>query len=304
MVFIPVLAEAGSFQISGGIDGRYTNTNGNEHDAQLEGLFLNLRKIFSDSKGDRLIAVAQVDADHNLKEVKPYQTYLQYKGPLGKWNIRAGHYILPFGLLSDFDSERLVLRTLEPLSLGIKLDTGVELLGYIKDLDYAVSISQGVGRNRLTDVDNDKLVTARIGWQGEDINVGLSGLIGNVLTEKDSIIREDLGTNNFYAKRLGVDITRHAGPLILRSEFIIGEDGDETVRGGLAKADYALTSKLELNLKYAYWQRNGDRNFVGAGFSYELQKGLFFRIGNEHEFGKESKNVATVQTYFEFAKQF
>ena len=114
--------------------------------------------------------------DHTLKEVKPYQTYLQYKGPFGgKWNIRAGHYILPFGLLSDFDSERLVLRTLEPLSLGIKLDTGVELLGYIKDLDYAVSISQGVGRNRLTDVDNDKLVTARIGWQGEDINVGLSG---------------------------------------------------------------------------------------------------------------------------------
>ena len=161
------------------------------------------------------------------------------------------------------------------MSLGIKLDTGVELLGYIKDLDYAVSISQGVGRNRLTDVDNDKLVTARIGWQGEDINVGLSGLIGNVLTEKDSIIREDLGTNNFYAKRLGVDITRHAGPLILRSEFIIGEDGDETVRGGIAKADYALTSKLELNLKYAYWQRNGDRNFVGAGFSYELQKGCF-----------------------------
>ena len=99
--------------------------------------------------------------------------------------------------------------------------------------------------------------------------------IGNVLTEKDSIIREDLGTNNFYAKRLGVDITRHAGPLILRSEFIIGEDGDETVRGGIAKADYALTSKLELNLKYAYWQRNGDRNFVGAGFSYELQKGCF-----------------------------
>ena len=71
----------------------------------------------------------------------------------GLWeNGISGQGIIfsPFGLLSDFDSERLVLRTLEPLSLGIKLDTGVELLGYIKDLDYAVSISQGVGRNRLT----------------------------------------------------------------------------------------------------------------------------------------------------------
>jgi hypothetical protein len=301
---IPDYPEAGGYQVSGGADGRYINTNGDENDVELEGLFLNVRKVFSDEKGDRFIAVGQVDVDHNFEDIKPYQTYLQYKGPLGKWNIRAGHYILPFGLLFEYDTERLILKTLEPLSLGIKLDTGIELLGFLGNFDYAVSLSQGAGRNRLTDIDNDKIITARIGWQGEDISIGISGLTGEVLTDKGSIIRKEIWQNTFYEKRLGLDITKYMGPLITRVELLIGEDSDESVGGGLLKTDYALTSKIELNLKYAHWQRSGGRNFAGAGFSYELSKGLFLRIADEHQFGKEDENVATFQTYFEWLKQF
>lgn len=304
LILIPNLSEAGGFQISGDVDGRYKNTDGNKNDVELKELCLNFRKVFSDKKGDRLIVVGQLDMEHNFEEIKPYQTYLQYKGPLGKWNIRAGHYILPFGLLSDYDTERLVLQTIELLSLGIKLDTGIELLGYVGDFDYAVSLSQGVGRNRLTDADNDKLVTARIGWQTEETSIGLSGLIGKVLTEEESTIRRDAGSNSFYEKRLGIDVTKYIGSLILRGELLIGEDSNEIVGGGLLKADYALTSRLELNLKYAHWQRDGLRNFIGGGLSYELFKGLFLRIADEYQFGKEDKNIATLQTYFGFAKQF
>ncbi|MDE2026985.1 MAG: hypothetical protein KGJ11_00410 [Candidatus Omnitrophica bacterium] len=300
----PEISQAGSLQVSGGVDGRYINTNGNDNDAVLQGAFLNFRKIFSDESGDRWIAVGQLDADDNFKKIRPYQTYIQYKGPLGKWNIRAGHYILPFGLLSDYDSERLLLKTIEDVDLGIKLDTGAEVLGYLGDFDYAVSVSQGTGQNRLTDVDNDKLVVSRIGWQKEDINIGLSALIGEVLTEEDSIIREDLGKNSFYAKRLGIDVTRNIDRLTLRAELSGGVDDKKDVEGGLLKADYALTSKLELNLKYAYWQREGSRNFGGAGISYQLFQGVFLRIADEYEWGKEDKNVAALQTYFEFTRQF
>jgi len=35
-----------------------------------------------------------------------------------------------------------------------------------------------------------------------------------------------------------------------------------------------------------------------------LYKGLFLRIADEYQFGKEDKNVATIQVYYEFAKQF
>lgn len=304
LVIASELSFADGLQISGGVDGRYTNKEGHENDTELEGAFLNLRKVFSDEQGDRVIAVGQLDMDHNFEEIKPYQTYLQYKGPLGKWNIRAGHYILPFGLLSDYDSERLVLKTLEPISLGTKLDTGVELFGYSGDFDYALSVSQGVGRNRLTDVDNDKLVTGRVGWQGEDIGIGLSGLIGEVLTEEDSFIQKDLGQRSVYEKRIGFDATKYIDQLTLRGELVLGEDNGTGVGGGLLRADYSLSSKLELNMKVAYWHRRESRNFIAAGFSYELYKGLFLRIADEYQFGKEDQNVATLQTYFEFSKQF
>lgn len=302
MATMPAVAQ--NFQLSGGIDGRYENIDGDGNNVEMEGLFLNYRKVFKDEKGDRVIAVAQLDMDNNFEKIRPYQTYLQYKGPLGKWNVRIGHYILPFGLLSDYDTERLVLKTLELLSLGIKLDTGIELLGYMGNFDYAISLSQGVGRNRLTDVDNDKLVTARVGRKTDDLNVGLSVLAGKILTEENSTIREDIGSSNLYAKRLGLDVTRYLGPLDLRGELIVGEDDNEIVGGGILKADYALTSKLELNLKSAHWQRSGGRNFMGAGFSYEVSKGLFLRVADEYQFGKEDENVATFQTYFEFTKQF
>lgn len=315
MLLISIPAQGGNLQVSGGADLRYGNIEIRKNEFEIEGLFLNLRKVFSDKKGDRLIAVGQMDFDNNFEKVRPYQIYLQYKGPLGKWNIRMGHYILPFGLLSDYDTERLLLQTIEHLNLGIKLDTWIELLGFLGDFDYAISLSQGVGRNRLTDVDSNKLVIGKIGWRGEDLTIGLSGLIGKVLTEENSTIRNDIGSNSLYKKRLGIDLTKYSGPLILRGEISIGEDNSQIVEGGLLKADYALTPKLETNLKYAHWQREAptkvglplhgsSRNFIGVGFSYELYKGLFIRVADEYQFGKEKENVATFQIYYEFAKQF
>ena len=103
-------AFADGLQLSGGVDGRYTRENHPQHDGtELRGLFLNLRQVWSDEQGDRWIGVGQVDFDSNFENIAPYQVYLQYKGPLGKWNARAGLYLLPFGLLATYDTERLLL---------------------------------------------------------------------------------------------------------------------------------------------------------------------------------------------------
>lgn len=299
---VPLEAYAQGVQLSGGMDARYIAEDGTQK-GEMEGLFLNLRKVISDEGGDRWILVGQVDAERNLREIRPYQTYIQYKGPLGRWNIRAGHYILPFGLLADYDTERMVLRTLEPLSLGIKLDTGIELLGFLRDIDYAVSVSQGVGRERLSDADNNKLFIGRVGWQGEDSTVGISVLNGRGLTEEGSVVRDETGDDTLYERRLGLDLTKYSGSLVLRGEATAGKDGDKNVGGILVKADYALNPELEVNMKYAYWQRDGERNFAGAGVSYELYKGLFLRMADEYQFGKEDENVATLQVYYEFSRQ-
>lgn len=293
LIPIPNLSDAGVFQISGGIDARYKNTDGSENDIKLEGLFLNFRKIFSDEKGDRIIAVGQIDIEDNFNEIRPYQTYLQYKGPLGRWNLRAGHYILPYGLLADYDTERLLLRTIENINLGIKLDTGMEVLGQTGEYNYALSASQGVGRERLSDVDGNKLVVGRLAWEGEDVTLGLSGLLGNVLADNNG---------NPYKSRFGLDFTTYVGPLTFRSELDIGKEQGRLVGGGVLLVDYVLSPKWETNFKISHWQQNGPKNFVAAGVSYNVYQRLFLRMANEYEFGKEERNVLSLQIYWDFIK--
>lgn len=295
--FLALPLSAQSLQFSGGADGRFTRRDGNAKGV-LEGLFLNARHVIQDRSGDRLILVGQLDIDDNFEQWRSYQTYAQYKGPLGRWNVRGGHYILPFGLLSEHDSERLLLKTLEDESLGIKLDTGLEALGFLDSFTYALSVSQGVGRRRLRDVDDNKLLTGRLGWTGDAVKAGFSWLKGRVLqTEElftDKIVREE--------GRWALDATAEWGQFILRSELIVGEDDGKSVGGGFLGVDRALNPRLELNFKYAHWQRKGPTHWAGAGFSYMLAQGLYFRLADEQRFSKEDKNGFSGQIYYEFSK--
>lgn len=170
---------AEGLQLSGGVDGRYTHENHPQRDeVKLHGLFLNLRQVWADETGDRWIGVAQADFDNNFQDITPYQVYLQYKGPLGKWNVRAGHYLLPFGLLTTYDTERLILHGIEDTSLGIRKDTGVQFLGHSGAWDYGVSLSGGLSDIRFADSRANPVLTARLAYVKDDWQVGLSTLVG------------------------------------------------------------------------------------------------------------------------------
>lgn len=288
--------KASNPQISGGVDLRYLNQNGDKNFFRAEGLFLNFRKVFSDRKGDRVITVGQIDWDDNFDKLRPYQTFIQYKGPLGKWNLIAGHFILPFGLLSDYDTERLLLQTQELKTLGIKLDTGLKFFGHFRFFDYAISVTQGVGRKRLKDVDKNKLVTGRIGWEGNDLRMGLSVVNGKVLSEEDE--------NNMprHKKRSGFDLTKYLGPTTLRTELSWGRTNGNPIYGNYLGIDRALTSNIELNLKYAYRRADLTEHFLGLGFSYNFWERLYFRAANEYQFSKKDKNEFSIQIYWDFIK--
>lgn len=288
--------------LSGGLDGRYVadSRHGAADGPELEGLFLNLRKVWSDEMGDRWIGVAQVDFDDNFERIRPYQVYLQYKGPLGKWNVRGGHYLLPFGLLATHDTERLILQGLEEISLGIRKDTGVMVLGHVSAWDYAASITGGSSDHRLFDSEASPVFTGRLAYVRNDWQLGFSSLIGRVLLDPDF----GNGGETAHERRFALDATKPIGRLTLRLEGVAGSDAGELVGGGNAFADYALTSRLELNGQYAYWQSGADRYWTGLGLTYQLRRGFFVRVADVYEFGEREGNTATVQFYAEFSKQF
>jgi len=134
-LIIPAQVNADAAQVSAGLDARALSTDplwgAGEEGANLHGAFFNLRQVISDEKGDRYIFVAQLDANDNLEELEAYQVYAQLKGSLGRASLRAGRYILPFGLLAYFDTERQLLQTQESVALGIKLDTGIQGYRYL-----------------------------------------------------------------------------------------------------------------------------------------------------------------------------
>ncbi len=292
-----VNATAQGLQVSGGFDARYGSA---ENEAKLKGVFLNLKKTWSDEKGDRWIGVVQSDFDDNLHNVKPYQVYLQYKGPLGKWNVRAGHYLLPFGLLAVYDTERLLLQGLEKTSLGIRKDTGVEVLGRSGMWDYTVSVTDGLGDRRFIDPGANPVFTGRLAYVQDEWQLGISALTGRVLTDPEFIA----GDGDMRENRLALDLTRTLGQIMVRAEAVGGTDNGRPVYGGVALVDYAVTPRVEINSRFASWRRDTDSYSAGFGITYQMRQGLYGRLADTYEFGRNSKNEITLQIYYEFSKMF
>lgn len=298
-------AHAQGLQLSGGLDGRLTNEREPDGEdpgtrAMLEGAFLNLRKVWSDGLGDRWIGVAQVDVDDNAHRIRPYQLYLQYKGPLGKWNLRAGHYLLPFGLLTTYDTERLLLQGIEETSLGIRKDTGVALLGRVGSWDYAASLTDGLSDLRFIDADARPTVTGRFAHVRGDSQIGISALVGRVLVDPD--FGHEAGP--VRQRRIAVDATTSRGPMTVRAEAVAGTNDGQSVAGGVVLADYALTPTVELNTRYAHWNRLNEPHAASLGVTYQIRPGLFLRGANTYRIGEDTHNEFSFQVYYEFSRSF
>lgn len=289
LLLLPV--NSGAQMLSGGVDARYTRGEA----AELRSVFLNWRNVWSDDLGDRWIAVAQIDLDHNLSEVKPYQVYGQYKGPLGRWNVRAGHAFVPFGLLATLDTERLLLHGIEEETIGIRLDTGLSVLGRAGAIDYVGAVSTGTGDPRHVGRSAAPLFSGRAAYVNGDSLFGLSVLSGEVATEDTSSIRKRLGA---------LDATMSLGRTTLRAEFVAGTTDGETNAGGLLLADYSITPRFDLNGRYAQWD---ETHSAAIGGTLRLDHGFAIRVAAQHHFRdvtEAGQNEIGVQLTYEFQRLF
>lgn len=296
-------AQAQSFTLSGGLDlragvlahPRLESVTG------LSSLFVNFRKVLADEAGDRFILVGQVDAEEEIAHTRLYNAYGQYKGPLGKWNVRVGRYLVPFGLHAYYDTERALLAAHEGEALGTKLTQGIELLGYVGPFDYAVSVNRSPWSGIIP--------VGRIGWQGEDVRLGLSYLFGRLpsFADRESAFLDELvpGARPIDKHRVAVDYEHVLGPLTLRLEPVAGADQGTGVLGGYAEAAYALSPRWELatNVAELHSVLVGDRWRSGVSLGFRLLPTVFIRAAYLHrnDFGSSS-DMVVAQLYGDFSQ--
>ncbi len=300
---LPAPTRAQSTTLSGGLDLRAGLRVHPQVDAVtgLSGSFVNLRKVFADTKGDRFILVGQVDVEEEIRDTHLYNVYAQYKGSLGRWNLRIGRYLVPFGLLAYLDTERLPLPAHEAEALGIKVDEGVQLNGYVGAVDYALSVTRGL--------DNHPTPNLRLGWQGQDTRLGLSYLYGRLpsFADQESVGTDELlpGAVLIRKHRLALDHERVLGPLTLRAEPVAGADEGRFSFGLYLETSYALSPRWEVSGNAAVFRSDlvGRRRRAGASVSFNVARGLFVRGAYLHrdDMGKSAGTVL-VQAYGEFSK--
>lgn len=299
MVFRPQIARADIATLAGGMDAR-SKVATDKLERPTAEFFLNFRKVISENGADRWVFVLQGDSGENFKDPFPYQDYLQLKGPLGKWNVRVGRFIVPFGLLKTYDSERLILRTNEPVTLGIKLDEGIEVLGYTDRYDYSFAFTNGsrAGGN---------VFVARVGTEGEESIKGFSVLIGRLpeVATSESVERtgEVEAVELVKKVRVAFDETVFFGRDIVRLEIVGGTDNSKVVGGGYFEMERATSPEVSFGFNFGYFKGEEGRWRFGAGISRNFGGGRFLRVGYVRiEETKENANEIVLQYYQEFTK--
>ncbi|AZQ84372.1 hypothetical protein EKO29_10290 [Colwellia sp. Arc7-635] len=98
----------------------------------------------------------------------------------GKFNIKAGHFEIPFGLEYQLDTNG-TLRQITSDDRGIKADWGVSVNGILPNVEYEISLTRGSG-SEIKSRGNPHVFAGRIGSSShKNFVTGLSWFTGDVL---------------------------------------------------------------------------------------------------------------------------
>lgn len=196
--------------------------------------------------------------------------------------LDVGQFKLPIGLEGGIQSPA-VLETIERALYtsdrtrggiyGDSRDIGVLLRAPAAGVvDYAIGVFNGVGESQNdTDRDGAKAVVGRLVARLpflSQLSIGGSGALSTQSTP-DSVVR----------RRGGVEARLVAGPLMLKSEYMAGRDGQRRGAGWYGHVGYSLTPRLAVIARRDVFDPDVDRettladarerDWVG-GFTYDL----------------------------------
>ena len=143
----------------------------------------------------------------------------------GKFNIRLGHFELPYGLEYQIDTNG-TLRQLTSSDRGIKTDWGFSLNGIMPRFEYEVALTRGSG-NEITSRYDPHIFSGRVGTPTiNNFVTGFSWFTGDVLN----------GNGVTNRKKLGFDASYYYYQWQFMAESSIGETDDNRTLNGFVEA--------------------------------------------------------------------
>lgn len=309
----PFYRDPATWLFGGALDWRYRNGSNDTRGGYIASGRYTLDYIRANPKdgdergGARLQVVSESEGPRGtaLNRLHASEAYVFYRFllPGVDATVRAGQFVVPFGLAAVYDTPLQPIQPLYEKSLGLRIDTGAMLEGRYGPYRYYVAATTGSGPNR-SDFDGNKVVMMRLEstfrTQAES---GRLQLGGSLLTGRGPVTTFDtqLPASGISSARDFIDKTRMAADAIYRleklearGEVVFGADGQNPVWGYFGEANLAVARKTTAVGMLKSW-KFGDKpqsaTALGLGANYELSKGLTLRALYEYERDVPSKTA-------------
>lgn len=307
---------------------------------------IDLHKVFSDSEGDwgtlrlqpyltridnltRRPSFFEDDDDWEL-DFRFFDFNFTRIGR-GRFNIRAGHFELPYGLEHLLDTNGTVRQLIPRRNLGFKSDWGVSINGVFPQFEYEVALTRGTG-NEVFDRGGPFTVVGRIGTpRDRNLVLGVSVFHGRVwdpagvrrwrwglepANPLSRVVARLVGAGGrgehdiVRRTRFGIDVQWYMGPVGLLAEASFGRDYNQDVFNGLGELNwsnaddrwFAYTQARVFAQRFASGWDSATQSVVGVRYRPDNHRSFSVQYTQDIEsmFDVSRDGVTTVQTRYRF----
>jgi hypothetical protein len=228
-----------------------------------------------------------------------FNAYGVFKFGLGKPNLRFGQFVLPFGNLPYYETHTRPLQSLFPESLGVRIQRGISLEGFLGKCDYWLAAMgdddarEGMARvGRRFDLPRGTLVAGVSALYGRNMP-RFSSLLNPLMDEAIMEMPVEHSVSFTDKLRFGLDGELSMGRELFRAELAGGRDSDGATDGQYFQWSHSFTEKDELAGQIARWsQPTGTRFRYGGWYGRKLGRFLTARLWFERSHGDEPESAA------------